>query len=133
MPQFARPDSDVALGGWSSPSWSTIDEVTADDLDKTISPLAPASATLEVSLTNPEDPQSSGGHIVRYRYQKDAAAGSQIDLTVRLMQGVTEIAAWTHTNIANGWVTAAQTLTAAQADAITDYTDLRLRFIATQV
>ena len=23
MPQFARPDSDVSLGGWSSPSWST--------------------------------------------------------------------------------------------------------------
>lgn len=35
---------------------------------------------------------------------------------------------WTHTNIPNSWTQQDQTLTAPQADSITDYSDLRLRF-----
>ena len=133
MPQYARPDADVALNGWSNPSFSVIDEAIADDGDFTQSPLAPSNALLEVGLSNVEDPQSSSGHVVRYRYQKDAAGGAQIDLTVRLMQGAVQIAIWSHTNIGNGFTTAAQTLSGAEADAITDYNDLRLRFTANQV
>lgn len=133
MAQFARPTSDVALGGWSGPAFSAIDEAVASDADFTTSPVAPANATLEVALGAIEDPQASTGHVVRYRYQKGTAAGAQINLTVALMQGAVQIASWSHTNIANGWVTAAQTLTGPQADAITDYSNLRLRFTATQV
>ena len=133
MPQFARPDADVALGGWTNPSFSVIDEAVADDLDKTQSPSAPAAAALEVGLTNVTDPVSSTGHILRTRYQKDVAAGAQIDLIVRLVQGVTIITSNTYANIANGWVTTAYTLLAAAADAITDYNDLRVRITANQV
>lgn len=133
MVQYARPDADVSLGGWSNPSWSTIDEVTYSDADKTVSPTAPANATLEVGLSDVEDPQVSTGHTVRFRYQKSAAGGATINLYVRLLQGVTEIAAWTYNNIANGWVDGSEVLTAPQADAITDYTNLRLEFKANQV
>lgn len=133
MPQFARPTSDVALGGWSGPAFSAIDEATADDADFTQSPTGPANAALEVALGAVEDPQSSSGHIVRYRYKKDSGGGSQIDLTVELMQGATQIASWSHANISDLYVSAAQTLSAAQADAITNYADLRLRFTANQV
>jgi hypothetical protein len=133
MAQFARPDSDVALNGWSDPSWSVIDESAVDDGDFTQSALAPSNATLQVGLSDVEDPQSSSGHIVRYRYQKDAAGGAQINLTVALMQGGTSIASWSHTDIANGWVTQAQTLSGAQADSITNYANLRLHFTANQV
>ncbi len=133
MAQFARPTSDVALGGWSGPAFSAIDEATASDADFTTSPTAPSNATLEVALSAVEDPQSSTGHIVRYRLQKDAANGAQINVTVALMQGAVQIASWSHTNIANGFTTFTQTLSGAQADAISDYSNLRLRFTATQV
>lgn len=42
----------------------------------------------------------------------------------------TAIAAWQHTGISSSWVTADQTLSSTEADTITDYNDLRLRFIA---
>lgn len=132
MAQFARPVSDVALGGWSGPAFSTIDEAVADDADFTQSPTGPANAILEVALGSVEDPQSSTGHAVRYRFKKDTSGGSQIDLTVELVQGTTVIASWLHANISDLYTDAAQTLTAAQADAITNYADLRLRFIANQ-
>lgn len=54
-----------------------------------------------------------------------------INLTVRLMQGTTQIASWTHTGIGTGFTLATQTLSTTEADSITDYTDLRLRFTAT--
>ena len=133
MAQFARPDADVQLDGWTDPSFSVIDEVVADDGDKTVSPLAPTADTLIVGLSDVEDPQVDTGHIVRYRYQKNAAGGAQIDLDVRLLQTAVEIAAWNHTNIANGWTTAAQTLSAPQAQSISDYTALRLEFKANQI
>ena len=132
MAQFARPTSDVALGGWSGPAFSAIDEAVASDADFTTSPTAPAGATLEVSLGAVEDPQASTGHVVRYRYRKNTTGGAQINLTVALMQGAVQIASWSHTNI-DAVTTAAQTLTGPQADSITNYGDLRLRFTATQV
>lgn len=132
MPQFARPTSDVALGGWSGPAFSAIDEAIADDLDFTQSPSAPAGAALEVALGAVEDPQSSSGHIVRYRIQKASAGGAVINVDVALVQGTTVIASWSHADVQNGFVQYAQTLSAAQADAITNYADLRLRFTATQ-
>lgn len=133
MAQFARPISDVSLGGWSGPAWSAIDEAVASDADSTSSPTAPSNATLEVALGAVEDPQVSTGHVVRYRLQKDAANGAQINVTVALMQGAVQIASWSHTNIANGFTTITQTLTGPQADAISDYSNLRLRFTANQV
>lgn len=132
MAQFARPTSDVSLGGWSGPAFSAIDEAVASDADFTTSPTAPAGATLEVALGAVEDPQASTGHVVRYRYRKNTTGGAQINLTVALMQGAVQIASWSHTNI-DAVTTAAQTLTGPQADAITDYSNLRLRFTATQV
>lgn len=39
------------------------------------------------------------------------------------------IAEWAHTGISNSWTTQNQTLSSAQADSITNYSDLRMRFI----
>ena len=146
MAQFGRPSTDTTLGsytdqgGGSTSIYTTIDEVAADDADYIQSPLAPSSAAYVTKLTSVEDPQSSAGHIVRYRYQKNAAGGAQINLTVELRQGYvnegtpgTLIAQWTHTDIPSTWTAAAQTLSGAQADAITNYADLFLRFVSTQV
>jgi hypothetical protein len=56
-----------------------------------------------------------------------------MNLTIRLLQGATLIAEWTHNDIPFHWTEVEQTLTTMQADAITDYSDLRLKFIANTV
>ena len=112
----------------------------ADDADYIQSALAPSNAAYVTKLTSVEDPQSSSGHVVRYRYQKNAAGGAQIDLTVELRQGYvsegspgTLIAQWVHTDIPSAWTGQAQTLSGAQADSISDYGSLFLRFVSNQV
>ncbi len=135
MAQFARPDSDVTAGLWvpiGGPAtlFDTMNEVVANDTDFAESDSNPTLDLMEVGLSNLNDPVLSTGHILRYRYQKDSAAGAQIDLVVDLVQGVTVIATFTHLDIQPGFITQAQALTGPQTDAITDYTDLRIRFTA---
>lgn len=145
MAQFARPSLDSTIGTFTSDSggvvniYQAIDETSPNDADYIRSAQAPSNAAYVTKLSSITDPLSSTGHIVRYRYQKDIAAGAQINLTVELRQGyVTEvsqgtlIASWSHTDIANGWTTASQTLSGAEADSITNYGDLFLRFVANQ-
>lgn len=137
MPQFARPVSEITAGGWvSSPSgqlWETLDESIASDTDYDQSPTSPVNARMEVGLGPLTDPLSSSGHVFRYRYQKDVSGGSQINLTVELRQGAAVIASASHTNIPNTWTAGSITLSGAQADAITNYNDLRASFSANQV
>ena len=146
MAQFARPTTDTTRDNWEEDDGTTtnifdqIDESSFDDADFIRTGLAPTSDVYVTELTNLEDPVSSSGHVIRYRYAKDAAGGAQIDLTVQLRQGYTNegspgtlIKEWTHTNIGETFTAAAQTLSAGEADSITDYTSLFLRFVANQV
>lgn len=147
MPQFGRPSTDTTREAWEEDDGTTtsifdqIDEATADDLDFIRSALVPTSDAYVTKLTTLTDPLQSTGHIVRYRYRKDADVGSQIDLTVQLRQGYvsevsqgTLIAGTTHTNIGGtAWIAGSITLSGAEADSITDYTDLYLRFVGNQV
>ena len=135
--QFARPTTDVTDGTWTDQAggvslFAAIDEVTASDADYIQSAVATLTADVaEIALGTITDPAVSTGHVVRYRYGKDTAAGDVVNLTVSLRQGTaTEIASWTHAGLSEVTATVSQTLTAAQADAITDYTALRLRFSA---
>ncbi len=145
MAQFARPDADTYnADGWTeddgtgSPIFDQIDEVSFDDADYIRSPLTPTSDVYVCHLSNVIDPVSSVNHIVRYRYGKDAAGGDQIDLTIQLRQGyvnegspgtlIATVA--TLTNIASGFTAGSYTLSGAEADAITNYSDLFLRFLA---
>lgn len=134
MAQTALPASDISAGSWTpsvgSTLYGTIDEAAADDADFIQSSLSPAMADVsEVKLGALTDPLSSSGHVVNYRYTKDSASGDRINLNVRLVQGTTIIASWYHTDIDGSTITtASQALTGAQADAITNYADLRLRF-----
>ena len=146
MPQFARPNADIVDGNWTKSTggnvdlFSMIDEVTADDTDFIQSALAPANDAAAMHLSDVEDPQVSTGHIVRYRFKKSAAAGAQIDLIVQLRQGYTAeatqgtlIHAETHANISDVITAGTFTLTAVEADAITNYNDLQVRLNANQV
>jgi len=146
MAQFGRPSTDTTRDNWEEDDGTTtsifdqIDESSIDDADYIRTVLAPTSDVYVTKLTTIEDPVSSSGHIVRYRHSKDASGGAQIDLTVELRQGYTNegsqgtlIKQWVHTNISNSLTTEAQTLSGGEADSITDYTNLYLRFVANQV
>jgi hypothetical protein len=146
MAQFARPTADLVNQSWTEDDGTTtdlfdqIDESVADDADYVQSALAPTSDVYAVDLGTLEDPVSSTGHVIRYRYKKNASGGAQIDLTVQLRQGYvnesslgTLIEEWVHTNISDTITAAAQTLGGTEADAITNYADLQLRFVANQV
>jgi hypothetical protein len=137
-PQTVAPDGDIATGTWTTDTGATatfaaIDEATASDADYDQSSLNPVTTdTFRVSLADVSDPAVSTGHVVKYRYGKDVDGGDAMTLVVRLMQGATQIAAWTHTDVPAGFTTANQTLSGAEADNITDYTNLDLVFEATK-
>jgi hypothetical protein len=146
MAQFGRPSTDTTREAWEEDDGTTasifdqIDEVAADDGDYIRSALVPTSDVYVTKLTAVTDPLQSTGHTVRYRYGKDAASGAQIDIIVQLRQGYvsegtpgTLIAAQTHTNVAVFPVAGSIVLSGAEADAITNYADLFLRFVANQV
>jgi len=130
-PQYARPDSDISTGSWTTaPLWQKIDEVTPNDADY-IQTAATASSTAKVGLSNVTDPQSSSGHIVRFRARQYNFGYN--NMTVALYQGDTLIRSYTTPALTTSWTAYSFTLTAAEADSITDYTDLRLWFTAATI
>lgn len=143
MAQFGRPSTDTTRDNWEEDDGTTtdifdqIDEASADDADYIRTVLTPTNDVYVTKLTSVEDPLSSTGHVVRFRASKEAAGGDQIDLTVQLRQGyvnegspgtlIATVA--TLTNISETWTTTSYTLSGAEADAITNYADLFLRFV----
>ena len=146
MAQFGRPEADITNQSFTDQAASgttifdVLDETVADDNDYIQSAVAPTNDVYVTRLSDVEDPVSSSGHIVRYRYRKSAAGGAQIDLNVQLRQGYvsegtpgTLIEEWDHVDISDTITAAAQTLGGTEADLITDYTSLFLRFTFNQV
>jgi hypothetical protein len=146
MAQFARPSTDTTRDNWEEDDGGTtdifdqIDETVADDADYIRTGLAPTSDVYVTKLTSVEDPVSSANHVVRYRYGKNTTGGAQIDLIVQLRQGYTNegapgtlIAAQTHTDVGAFPQAGSFTLSGAEADSITNYADLYLRFVGNQV
>ena len=125
--QFARPTSDVSAGTWTASTGSDLfamlDETAADDGDYITTT---SYSTCEVALSSLTDPAVSTGHVVRYRI---SATGGGI--IVRLRQGTTTIASWTHNPAPASLTTYAQTLSGGEADSITSYAALKLQFEAT--
>lgn len=117
--------------GWSN-TYTAINETTRDDSDfiqSHILPLEETTVTLfEAGLSDLTDPTTGLGHIMRYAYKKDLAGGRTLELQVRLLDGSTARATRTHTDIGSSWVQADETLTVAEADAISSYTNLRIEF-----
>ena len=146
MAQFGRPSTDTTRDNWEEDDgtttdiWDQIDEVVRDDADYIRTQLTPTTDVYVTKLTTLEDPVSSANHVVRYAYGKSTAGGDQIDIVVQLRQGYTNegamgtlIAAQTHTDVAVAWVAGTFTLSGAEADSITDYTDLYIRITGNKV
>ncbi len=144
MAQFGRPSTDTTNESYTDQAdgstniFQSIDEASFSDADYIKSALTPTSDVYVTKLTSVEDPLSSSGHTVRFRAAKSAAGGDQIDLTVQLRQGyvnegtpgtlIATVA--TLTDISETFSTTTYNLSAGEADAITNYGDLYLRFVA---
>lgn len=126
-PRYARPLADIAAGPWLPSSGSSlaamIDEETPDGSDF-IYTSAPGAA--EIRLGPVVDPQTSSGQVLRYKIS--SPTGSAV--TVKLKQGATVIAQWSHDHAPLTPTVFAQILSAAQCDSISDYTDLRFEIAA---
>ena len=152
MAQYALPISDdfsqgasEGAGNANGVAWDELDEGFGagrgsgsgpDDattywiLDPDVAP----NAQILANLSGVTDPNSSDSHIVRTRNRKSAAAGQQHDVLLRLRQGGTDIVNSANMpNISEVWQTRTITLTAAQADSITDYSNLKIASIFNQV
>lgn len=129
--QFARPDSTISTGGFTAVGAPThheaTDEVTANgdtDYDEADS----ADTTLELGLSDVTDPELSTGHIMRFTHNSSGTNPPE-KLNWQLMQEGTQIVVINNVQISRGsYATASYTLSSAEADTITDYSDLRFRF-----
>lgn len=135
MAQNARPDADVQVGGWSSTGanlFSVLDESSANDADYISQAGTSFSPDGVVTLSNVTDPSLSTGHKIWARCKGSTAAGTVV---VTLYQGNptgagSPIAVLTTTTLTTGFVDYSYTLSAGEANAITDYTDLYLEFFS---
>jgi hypothetical protein len=139
MAQFARPSADTVRTGWTDEAGGTtdiytgIDETVAEDTEYIKTPTPPGTNEFETLLTSVTDPVSSSNHVMRWRRRKQPSGGAQINMTVRLLQGTTQITSQSDTNLPTSFTDTSYTLSGAEADAISDYANLRLEFVASQV
>jgi hypothetical protein len=117
---------------------AAIDETSANDADYIRSEIAPALSAARIKLAAGTDPNSSTGHKIRWRAGKDTPGGEQINIVVSLYQGGGDvtgggvlIAEFTRADV-GALATFEESLSGAEADAITDYSSLYLEFEANQ-
>jgi hypothetical protein len=125
----AHPTGDVSVGGWTTtPLYQKIDEVTASIADFVTSVDNPTSDAFEVNLTSLSGVDPNGVQTVEYILA--TADSTTLDTIVTLLEGTTIIASWLHEDVPNAWTLYSSELSTEQRAAITDYTNLRLRFTA---
>lgn len=141
MAQFLYPISDVT-NTFSGGGFASIDEVTPSDTDYAYG-TNNSTTTLECALTATgiSDPLSSTGHTVYWRQSQadhdagtpaPSSGGSNSTYDVLLIQGTTTIATCASGASASdgSFAAGSYTLSAAEANSITDYTDLRIRMVS---
>src|SRR5687768_16061368 len=130
MAQFLRPTSDVSVGTWTtSPLWSKLDEVSADDGDFVQSALAPTGTNpFEVVLSTPSTPKT-GTRTIRVRRRKSVTSSRAMNLTIDFIRNTTVVQSFSDNDIPTSLTTQTFTLTSDPAA----WDDLRLRVTAAQV
>jgi hypothetical protein len=132
-----RPDADDADGNWTAQDNSTslfvaIDETSSSASDYIKSGPNPTNDTTKIRLGD-FGVQVIEPFTVDYHYGRIGTG--PVDLRVRLLEGTTEIAQWTHSGVTATTAspaTASQQLTTPQFSSITDFANLFLEFRATQ-
>lgn len=127
LSEWIYPTADISAAAWlpstGSNLYTVIDEVIPDDADYIYAEAL--AGVCEIRLGTASDPLLSTGHAVSYRIWRDSGGPN---LNVHLYCGATLIASWNHASVPTTPTTYEQELSVAEADSITDYSDLRLRF-----
>lgn len=143
MPQYGRPSADVTSSSFATQNavttniYTYIDEAVRDDADYIVSNTSPSNNVYVCKLSSLTDPLTNTGHVVTFTYARSVDTNAeQIDLLVQLREAYaneaspgTHIANVSITDIPYTWTANTLTLTGVQADAITDYANLYLRFV----
>jgi len=133
---YLKPSSDLSVGNWTNELDGTtniylsIDELPPgyNDEDYIQSEINPSSSPYTATLDPGTDPGVSYLHYIEYRYMNPG--GTDLDLTVTLLEGAVTIAEWNHSHVPMSWTSATQVLTTEQVESISDYSNLRLKFTA---
>ena len=132
--QYARPSSDTDVpAGWNG-LFEDINEVVPDNSDFGWSDDG-LSDTYETKLSSVTDPISSIAHIVSVNFSKSdggvagSTSGSESTVTISLYQGITLIQLLASSITLGVWTRGDYTLSGGNTDNITDYSDLRVRFV----
>lgn len=125
-PQTLEPVSTVSAGSWVSSSGGSLHAALSETSPEDGSYVYTETPGdyLEVAVDVGVDPATGYGHVPGYRI----AGNGLSSMRVELRQGSTVIATFLHAPAPSEWETFFQVLTPTQADSITDYTALRLRF-----
>lgn len=129
MTQHLRPASTISAGGWTASS-TTLHGDTDEGIDNaddaaTYAQCLNDNDDMELALEEGTDPLTDSSHVLQWRAKRAGAYFLPCLSRVQLYQGATLIA--TGTGSHGDYSTATYTLTSAEANAITDYTDLRVR------
>jgi len=135
MAQTARPISDISTGSWTDEGrvdndgnlYTSLDE-TSQDGDSSYVTGGDGAGDFEVKLGSLSDPSSNIDHTV-YIWAKAVGSGPSERASFALYQGATKIAniGVNQIVIRTDYGLHSATIATSEADAITDYTDLRVR------
>ena len=121
---YARPDGTIDGVGFTPVGAATIHECLNEATPNDATFIYGSSNAVVVSLQDIADPGISTGHVVRFRGMTTNGW-----LAVVLQQGATQIASkFYYGAFPTVWTDDSFTLTEAEANAITDYSDLQLSF-----
>lgn len=137
--QYGRPSSDISnIGSWEDSTYGDNDNILWDELDEVVpddnvtaikSKNNPASTdTFEVKFAAVTDPVDSQRHYVRFRARIEKGFRT-ITHKAQLYQGAVLIAESTAFTLTTSYQTFYYLLTGAEADSITDYSNLRIRVV----
>ena len=142
MVQFARPAGDLDnTGSWTpdveSTLWEELDDGASPDGNSVVSDTSPTtSEPFTVDLNTITDPEISTGHILRIRWAKNSGGGGAKTVRIELREGYVNegspgsVRATDDYSINSTTLnTDATTLSAGEADSISDYSDLQIRIM----
>ena len=138
MTQLGIPEADITVSGWTASAggnlYGTVDEAVADDADYFYSAEGPQDSPVVLRLSDLQTPAVRTGHILWVRCRWANGSGTW---RMELRQGyVSEASQGTLINSATPTVSTTtfddetMALSAGEATAITDYTNLFVRIVA---
>lgn len=136
--EYLIPDGDVSVNSWKnelegSTLWSSIDEYPYNDSDYAYFDDAHGNEYFEISLSDPtSDSDGTGIYTIWWRAGKLQGEATVV-MKMELRQGASTVIASDQQTITASFQTFEYELTQPEIDSITDFTDLRLRFIVVSV